>query len=505
MAAAPQEIELKFALPAERLGEVAAAIPELAAAAPRALVSTYYDTAKGALRRAGFALRVRRHGKTFVQTLKDDGDGAFTRGEWEQALTGPTPDLKAVRATPAGKALPKRARLRPRFVVEVTRRSADIEEGDSRIELSLDEGLAKSGGREAHFAELELELKSGPQWGLFTLARRLAGQADVTLSFVTKAERGDWLARPPRSFAQKFVTPALSRDLDCRAAFRIVALACLRQVAANAERLRHRASPEVIHQMRVGLRRLRSLLTTFRKVVADARLPAIKAELKWLTGELDAARNLDVLLQGDYRAAVAQKDDASGLKGLGARLRGSRRLAYARAASAAESDRFRRLMVDLLVWIEAGPWTLAESAAKSRHQPVEALAVKELDRRRRKILRRGHDLAALDPEHRHKLRIEAKKLRYSADVFVGLFDRPKRATAFLAALKEVQDALGALNDIVVGEKLAHEAAASAGLADAETAFVAGRISGTQKARVEPLLEAAETALAELGDVKPFWR
>ena len=67
-------------------------------------------------------------------------------------------------------------------------------------------------------------------------------------------------------------------------------------------------------------------------MVADARLPAIKAELKWLTGELDAARNLDVLLHGDYRVAVAQKADAEGLKGLGTRLRAARRMAYVRAA-----------------------------------------------------------------------------------------------------------------------------------------------------------------------------
>src|SRR5208337_1097726 len=98
------------------------------------------------------------------------------------------------------------------------------------------------------------------------------------------------------------------------------------------------------------------LNTTFGPVVADARLPALKAELEWLTLELDAARNLDVLLRGDYRAALVQKEGAEGLKGLGARLRGARRIAYARAAAAVESERFRRLLLDLLIWIEAGPW-----------------------------------------------------------------------------------------------------------------------------------------------------
>jgi CHAD domain-containing protein len=289
------------------------------------------------------------------------------------------------------------------------------------------------------------------------------------------------------------------------AAFQAVARACLRQVTANAERLRHRASPEVIHQMRVGLRRLRSLITSFKKVTADARLAAIKAELKWITGELDAARNLDVLLRGDFRAAVALKEDADGLKGLGLRLRGARRMAYVRAVGAAESERFRRLLLDLLIWIEAGPWTASEATTRERRRPVRKFAADELARRRRKIVRRGAALRDLDPAARHRLRIEAKKLRYAADAFVGLFERPKRARAFVAALKELQDALGDLNDIVVGERLAHEAAASPGRAETDSAFVAGRITGAQKARIGPLTDRAEAALAAFGDAKPFWK
>jgi inorganic triphosphatase YgiF len=505
MADAPREIELKFAVPAGRVAETLGAIEALAASQPRQLSSIYFDTPKGSLRRAGMALRVRQAGDEFVQTLKDAGDGALVRGEWEARVAGPKPELDVLRGTPAGRLLPKGVRLQPTFVVDVRRRTADVIEGESRIELAFDEGVAKARGEEAPFAELELELKSGPQWGLFALARRLAGGGDLTLSFTTKAERGGALARPPRSFAHKFAPPALTADMASGGAFQAVARACLRQITANAERLRHRASPEVIHQMRVGLRRLRSLVNSFKRVAADARLPAIKAELKWITGELDAARNLDVLLRGDYRAAVALKEDADGLKGLGLRLRGARRMAYVRAVGATESERFRRLLVDLLIWIEAGPWSAAEATARPRRRPVRKFAERELTRRRRKIVRRGAHLRDLDPAARHKLRIEAKKLRYAADAFVGLFERPKRARAFLAALKELQDALGDLNDIVVGERLAHEAAASPGRAEMDSAFVAGRITGAQKARIAPLTDRAEAAISAFGDARPFWK
>jgi inorganic triphosphatase YgiF len=510
MAATPREIEMKFAIPANRAAEILAVlalapgIEPLAAAEPRALVSTYFDTDKGALRRARMALRVRRCGDDYVQTLKDGGDGALSRGEWEIAVKGAAPDLAALKATPAARLVAK-AKLASVYVVEVNRRIAEVVEGESRIELAFDEGVAKAKGQEAAFAELELELKAGPQWGLFALARRLAGAGDLTLSFTTKAARGAALARPPRSYAHKFEPPTLSAHLHAGQAFQAVARACLRQITANAERLRYRASPEVIHQLRVALRRLRSLITSFKQVVADARLPAIKAELKWLTGELDAARNLDVLLHGDYRAAVAQKEDAEGLKGLGVRLRGARRMAYVRAAGAVESERCRRLLLDLLVWIETGPWTIAEKTAARRERPIRRFAADELASRRRKIDRRGGKLRELDPVAQHKLRIEAKKLRYAADAFAGLFERPKRARAFIEALKAVQDALGDLNDIAVGERLAHEAAASPGRAETDSAFVAGRITGAQKARIGPLTDHAAAAVAAFEDAKPFWK
>jgi inorganic triphosphatase YgiF len=505
-AKAAKEVELKFALPTLKVSEVAAAFPELAAAPPLPMQSTYFDSPKWALRRAAVALRVRREGEAYIQTLKDAGDGGISRGEWEARVPGPNLDLGVLRGTPAARFLAK-TRLAPVFVVEVRRRKAEVVEGESRIEISLDEGIVKARGETAAFAELELELKAGPEWGLFMLARRMSAMADLTLSFTSKAERGFALARPPRSYACKFEPPALTTDMTAGRAFQRVAVACLRQIIANAERLRTRASPEVIHQLRVGLRRFRSLLTSFKAVVTDARLPAIKAELKWLSGELDAARNLDVLLQGDYRAAVAMKEDVEGLKGLGLRLRGARRLAYVRAAAAVENERFRRLMVDLLIWIHAGPWTVSDARTAAREAPIRRFAAHELGRRRRKITRRGRHMRELDPLERHHLRIEAKKLRYAADVFIGLFRHPKRARTFVAALKEVQDALGELNDISVGERLAHEAAVApdrAG-AGADSAFAAGRITGAQKARIAPLLDRAEAAVGALDDVRPFWK
>ena len=500
MSGEPREIELKFALPAAA-AETIAALPMLAGAHDRVLVSTYFDTPRRSLRRAHMVLRVREEDSGFVQTVKTAGDGALVRGEWETKVTRARPILGKLAKTPAA-ALLKGAKLVPQFTVEVRRRSADVWEGETRVELSLDVGEVRAGPKRAAFAELELELKEGPIGGLLALARRIAGAGDLTLSFTTKAERGFALISPLGRQAPRFQPPPLNARMTAGQAFQAIARATLRQIGGNAERLRRRAGPEVIHQLRVGLRRLRSLDATFKSVVADARLPALKAELEWLTGELEAARNLDVLLHGDYRAALLQKENAEGLKGLGARLRGARRIAYARAGAAVESERFRRLLLDFLIWVEAGPWTTSPANRKARERPVVKFARRALDRRRRTIVRKGRAIAQLDPHARHKLRIHAKKMRYAADAFAGLFERPRRARAFLAALKGVQDTLGELNDIFVGGSLVHDVAAAAGWAEA--AFAAGRITGTQKARTGRLLEKAQGCVDAFGDAKPFW-
>ncbi|HWF00525.1 MAG TPA: CYTH domain-containing protein, partial [Caulobacteraceae bacterium] len=150
----PHETELKFALPRERAEALLSELPDLARAKPRPLSSVYFDTDKRSLRRAGLALRVRKEDGLYVQTLKDAGDGAITRGEWESAVAGPEPALETLEKTPADRILGKGARIQPQFAVDVCRRSAEVEEAGSRIELSLDEGEAKAGARRAPFAEL---------------------------------------------------------------------------------------------------------------------------------------------------------------------------------------------------------------------------------------------------------------------------------------------------------------------------------------------------------------
>ncbi len=145
-----------------------------------------------------------------------------------------------------------------------------------------------------------------------------------------------------------------------------------------------------------------------------------------------------------------------------------RKEAYVRAAGSVRSDRFRTAVLDLVAWVETGDWGSAggEHRKALRARAVAEHAKAELSKLRKRIKRKGSDIRHLSVKQRHKLRIRAKRLRYATEFFAGTFPgeaSAKRRQESLAALKDVQDALGGLNDLAT-----HHALIADGLAvDAE--------------------------------------
>ena len=130
----------------------------------------------------------------------------------------------------------------------------------------------------------------------------------------------------------------------------------------------------------------------------------------------------------------------------------------------------------------------------------------------KKVLKRGKCLDTLDPQHQHRLRIQAKKLRYAAEFFAPAFPRKKsilRRKDFVTSLQQLQDALGELNDIAVNEKLlkqlgdCEDAGAKRHGGRSRKAFL-GHLSGREKALISPVLKEAERAYAAFAKAKPFW-
>ena len=486
-----REIELKFLCDPNDLGAVLAAAPE-GDDDSRELISVYFDTPDLTLQKAGVSLRVRESKGRRILTMKR-GEG-LAREEYEAPLEGEGPN---------GEFAPLRellsegdaAALKPAYNVRVTRRQRLVKYGESEIELALDQGEVSGGRRVSPISEVELELKSGEPAALFELARDLSRYAPLYLSFDTKSARGQALVAGQTVEARRKEKVNLDRAATVAQAFQAGARNALGQIAANAAVLREAANPNAVHQLRVAARRLRSALATFRPVVDDADYARVKGELRWLAKAFDQARNLDVFADEVLHPAILMETPPAGLPALVNAVAEAREAARRAACETAASERFRTLMIDAAGWAETGPWLAGEAA----REPARAFARRTLDRRLAKLLQRGRKLASRDDAARHAARIEAKKLRYAAEGFAGLWSA-RKADRFVERVKHLQDALGALNDIATAEPLL------TGLSlTPEAAYAAGELEGLRMARKPRLVARAAKALDRVAEAEPYWR
>ncbi len=270
------------------------------------------------------------------------------------------------------------------------------------------------------------------------------------------------------------------------AAFRAVAQACLRHYRLNEIVLLEQRDADALHQARIALRRLRSALSLFRPTVRGKDYPGLREEIGWLAGQFGEARNLDVLLAGEegLRAEEAVRE----------RLLKAQAKAYDRVEAALGSDRVRALMLNLSLWIEAGAWRFRDRA----NRDLAGLAADQLNRQWRRVKRQSEKLDKVAPEDRHRLRLDVKKLRYSAEFLAGLSaKKPKlaRRERFVEALKDLQESLGDLND--------------AEAAQAITIKLAPGLRGNarrlrRKAAAAEAVAAAEEALKAASEVAGYW-
>lgn len=511
---APKEIELKLVCDASDL-TILREHPRLRGAVGEErdqLNSVYFDTHDGRLREAGYVLRVRGTKDGYVQTAKGAGDGLLERSEWERPVEGPEPDRDALEGTPLAKLLGKNTKLAPMFTVAVERLAYHVEQGASRIEVALDQGrITQTAGKRASDAvtisEIELELKEGSPADLFDLAHEMCSQVSVRLGVRTKPERGFALIDGEPNGMRKAEPVLLLEEMTVADAFRSIAHACLRHMRLNEDVILERRDVGALHQTRVAIRRLRSAFSLFGDMIADGRSEAMRAALKRLSAPLGRARNLDVFLTRTLPAERARHPDEGGLLNLEKHLEAQRTEAYEAVRKTLASEEWRRFILELVAWINAGSWLTSgdDRDARRRDQPAIAFAAGVLEKRRRQVKKRGRDLESLNAEERHNVRIAAKKLRYGAEFFAGLYidkKASKRHMAFVAALEDLQDSLGDLNDITTGHELLNELT-EAGSGSA--LFAAGMTAADIEARATKLVASAAKAHEALIDVRPFWR
>ncbi|TFZ07938.1 CYTH and CHAD domain-containing protein [Ramlibacter humi] len=453
------------------------------------LRAVYLDTADGALARAGIALRLRREGADWVQTLKARGSGPFERLEDNVPVPSsgdavPSPDLARHREPRVREALRRAvgdapAAVLPLFEVSVTRHVRRMRFGDSLVELALDDGRISAAGRTRPIRELELELVEGGFGDLLQLARRWREKHGLWLAVASKAERGRRLAAgelyAPPAHAQ---LPVLPDGCSIGEFTSAVLASSLEQVLANAgEVAAGSQSDEHVHQLRVGLRRLRSALRELPWLAADreraeAALAAVFRALGERRDRTHVLHTIQPLVEAAGGPALRMPPGFHESEDLGAAVRG---------------DAFQDTLLALLQRTES---VRTEDGDRLK-RTLRAL----LSKLQRQVARDGERYTRLSPERQHRVRKRLKRLRYLAEFAGPLF--PQKAVAkYLEAIRPAQEALGDYNDEVMAWQLYGELAH----ADPDAQFGVDWLAGRQKGEAK----ACQKALRKMGKAQVFW-
>ncbi len=473
----------------------------------RKLLSIYFDTPDLNLRQQRVALRVRRIGSHWVQTVKGGGGvraGLHQRGEWEDEVVHDRPDLTKITDPSLLKLFSSasvRDRLQAVFTTEFKRITWQLQwDNGDEVELALDQGEVKSGDKRAPLCEIELELKKGHPARLFEAALELQQTIPLRLENVNKADRGYRLSQTAPSPVLKAEALDLSREMSVKEAFQAIAWNCISHWTANQEGALLSDNPENIHQIRVALRRLRSLLPQFKSVISQESYAAIADELKWLANALGPARNWDVFVTQTLPPILRQLPSDRGLKALHQEACKSQSAARDEAHMALRSHRYDRMLLNLGTWLMADGWKDHVSVEQQQRldAPILELAQLVLTACHKAVHRHGKALLEMPAKERHEVRIAVKKLRYATEFFASLF--PHKATRkYIKALEVLQDELGILNDAATTELLLQH------LAGSSDKVASGIVSGWCAHGVTIHLASMDVAWQKFYRCRPFWK
>lgn len=470
------------------------------------LRSVYLDTPEHELKSAGIALRLRREGRQWIQTVKTGAElhgGLSQVGETESPAPGGRVCLDAIPDIAVREAIVHRINGSPLQAVceTVIRRTTNVlvlEDG-TRAELAIDVGEMRAGERSAEFSEMEIELLAGNPSGLFEIASMLVPEGSLRFSRLSKGARGYLLAEKGRIDMPLELRNARDVVLDpaqtAEQAARDMLRECLDQIATNILVVRQLDDPEGPHQLRIGLRRLRSVFLIYAPVLQCLEMKRLNGEARWLGQEVGTLRDLDVVANDLVRREAEIHTDEPGLAALGNVLLRKAAEQRNQLRKTLAGARVQAFLIDLARFVETRGWLLPHDFSQTGRlaAPVLDLANQALDKRWKSVGKHTRGLKTMTVEQRHDLRKELKKLRYAVEFFSSLFPA-KRVGPFLKHLKKLQTVFGDLNDATTVKSM----------------FAGTDIVGPENLpayRATGWMVGASEARAELGwtDAKVLWR
>jgi inorganic triphosphatase YgiF len=507
---AGQELEVKLELTPQELERIGShpALEPLTVGKPatETLRSIYYDTRDHRLRAHQLVLRLRaRDGGQWTQTVKAGNgvaNGFADREEVETLLATPEPDVGAIPDRKLKAKVERALRdgvLEPIFetVVKRTTHKLHCEAGD--LELALDQGVVRAGALERPVCEAELELKAGSATSLVETAAQLFASGPFRPAQTSKAERGynlvlgrqDDSVQPLRAHY-----PALAGQETSAAALGLFVESALTQIEANRRVVLETDDVEGAHQLRVGLRRLRSALRAFRPLNDTPALQRLEEEARGLARTAGRLRDADVLIEEIYAPVAARAKGEAGFAELRDGALAFRNKLRGEVRDALVGEPWSRLQLHVALW----RCTIRESELEG--VKVQDFAPTALQRNWKKPAKLGASIETLAFEQRHELRKSLKRLRYVVEFFSSLY-AGEDVARFVKELKRMQEILGYMNDVVSAKRLvaiAREYCAAS--ADAQRA--AGYVLGWHDAEATHRWKDAGKEFQRLSKYAEYW-
>ncbi|MBR7995068.1 CHAD domain-containing protein [Burkholderia cenocepacia] len=377
-------------------------------------------------------------------------------------------------------------------LVSERRRGRWADDSGVVVEMTLDD-ITLHGGGEPPRRHVELRL-AAPDWetvaartaalhALFAAARELSGAWPAFVQLTSVIDRV-CAGGPVAATLVKAQPVDLTGLRTQRAALFALSVDITAQWLGNECGVLDRDDPEFVHQMRVALRRLRTLMRFFPRFTDRQWKDTLGADLRWLAKLLGTVRDWDVFATESLPALIAADGGGSDWDGTLDAARAQSMAARVELRQALHSARYARLTLGWLEWLSA----LALPAADGDDAP-------SLRRHATKRVRRlfGHlygspSLTSLDTAARHQVRIDAKRLRYALEFFASLASRRTR-TETVKTLARVQSVLGEANDAMVALHHLEQLAAPP--------YQLGFVRGYGAALEQRAARDAETLLASL--------
>ncbi len=459
-----EEVEAKFVLPDEEALQRLQAAETLTGYAlsesrVEQVQDTYLDTADGALLVAGYALRQREGEDGVLVTLKGLGGacgGIHRRVELEARLASaappagwPTGPLRAEVLALAGE-----APLVPFLTLCQERHVRRVEQGERAVALmSLDRVRGTAGKEVFEVREAEIEL--------------LPAGSEGDLAALAAALRDEWgLAPQPRSkferallaFGKRLLKgPGLEADDSMAEAARKTLRFHYRLMLFNEPETRRGEEPEALHDMRVAVRRMRTALQVFGDYLDQRQLKPLTRALRRTGRALGAVRDLDVFWEHvqSYLETLPPAQQAR-LEPLYAAWRARREAARQEMLAYLDSEEYARFKERWWAFLRtpgAAALPVVMDDGQARPHRLHHVVPVVVHERLAEVQAYDEWVSQADapPERLHRLRIAAKRLRYTLEYFHEIL--APHTGELIETVKELQDHLGAIQDAVVARQL----------------------------------------------------